>query len=261
MDLASFGLAKVEVFLLVLARTAGIFTLVPIFGAKQTPVQVRICVALGLALVFLPLCSPGVAGPLAVDLLPMALLLIREAIVGIVIGFVTLMVFAAIQAAGDLVDVHSGFSIATVFDPVSGSATAVAGLFNYMVAGMLFFATNTHHIVLSGLADSFRLFPIGRMGLNPAVVGGVVDLVAVFFVIALRIAAPVVAAVFLAEVALAIIARVVPQMNVFMVGMPLKLGIGLAGMAIALPVTVALMRNAFGDIARQTAWLLRILAS
>jgi len=261
MDIASFGLAKIELFLLVLSRTAGIFTLVPIFGTNQTPPHVRVGVAISLALVFVPLCAPVGTGLPTTDLLPMLLLLTREALVGLVIGFATTLIFEAIQAGGHYVDMHSGFSMATLFDPVYGSPGAVASHLNRLLAGLLFFVTNAHHIMLAGLADSFRILPVGQMGLNPAAAGGVLELMGPFFAIAIRIAAPAVAAVLLADVALAVIARGVPQMNVFIVGLPLKLGIGLIGMLISLPVVIALSRDAFGDIGRQTAWLLKLLAS
>jgi len=259
MDLASFGIEKIEVFVLVLARTAGIFTIVPIFGANQVPVQVRIAIALAITFVLVPLCMPAGVGLLATDVLPMVLLVAKEVLVGLVIGFVTTLVFAAMQLAGDFVDVQSGFSFAMMLDPVYGAQTAVAGRIQYLLAGMLFFATNAHLILVSGLADSWRLVPIGQFSLHPAVAGGVIDLFASLFAVALRIAAPVVAAVFLADVAMAIVARAVPQMNILLAGFPLKLGVGLVGMLIALPVAAALSRGALAGIHPETVGLLRLL--
>ncbi|HPP75169.1 MAG TPA: flagellar biosynthetic protein FliR, partial [Armatimonadota bacterium] len=235
MDLAFLGIGQLQMFLLILARTAGIFTLVPLFGAKQIPVMVRIAIALGITMVFVPFCQSTGTKPLAVDVMPMVALIVKETIVGLVIGFVTTLVFTAIQLAGDYIDLQSGFSFATMFDPVYGAQTAVAGRLHHLLAGLLFFVTNAHHILLSGLADSFRLLPVGQFSLDPAVAGGVVDLFAALFAVAVRIAAPVVAAVFLADVALAMISRAVPQMNILMSGLPLKLGVGIVGMLVALP--------------------------
>ncbi|MDO8586199.1 MAG: flagellar biosynthetic protein FliR [Armatimonadota bacterium] len=260
MDIGSIGVAQLEVFMLALARTAGIFTLAPIFGSSQVPVQVRVLVAVSIALVFVPLCASATPAPPAVDLLPMAALMIKEALVGLAVGFVTNLVFAAIQAAGDLIDIQSGFSFAAVLDPVYGSQTAIAGRVHHLLAGLLFFVTNAHHVLLAGLADSFRIIPVAELSLNPAAAGGALNLFAAFFAVALKIAAPVLAAVFLADVALAVISRGAPQMNVLFVGMPLKLGVGLVGMAIALPVMLAGSRDALGDIGYQIAAMARILA-
>jgi flagellar biosynthesis protein FliR len=260
-DLAFFGVAKVEMFLLVLARTAGIFTLVPIFGSSQVPAQVRLGIAVGMALIFVPLYAPAGQAPVATGVFSMALLIAKEALVGMVIGFVTVMVFSAIQAAGDYIDMAAGFSFAAMFDPIYGTNTAIAGRFHHILAGLIFFVTNAHHIMLSGLADSFRVVPVGSLSFAPSVAGGVFELFVILFAVAVRIAAPVVVAVFLADVAMAVVAKAVPQMNILMVGLPLKLGVGMVGMVIALPVAMAMSRNALGDIGPQATSLLRLLTA
>ncbi len=257
MDLAWLGAQKLEVFILVFVRTAGIFTMTPIFGANQVPPQVRIAVAVGMALIFVPLCP--VDAVLAGDVLPMALLIAKEALVGLVIGFVVTLVFAVFQIAGDFIDAQAGFSFATMVDPASGTSTSVAARFHQILVGLLFFATNAHHVVITGLADSFRLVPIGETALNPLVANGALDIFATLFTVALRIASPVVAAVFLADVALAIVSRAVPQMNVIMAGMPLKLGVGLVGLLVALPVLATSSQGVFADMYSQMGSMLHLL--
>lgn len=257
MDLAWLGAQKLEVFILVLARTAGIFTVTPIFGANQVPPQVRIAVAVGMAVIFVALVPSS--SVLAVDILPMALLIAKEAFVGLVIGFVVTLVFAVFQIAGDFIDVQAGFSFATMVDPVNGAHTSVAARFHQILIGLLFFATNAHHVVITGLADSFKLVPVGSMSMNPLVANGMLDIFATLFSVALRIASPVVAAVFLADVALAIMCRAVPQMNVIIAGMPLKLGVGLVGMLVAIPVLVTSSQGVFTDMYSQMGNMLHLL--
>lgn len=261
MDIAAFGIAKVEMFILVLARTLGIFTLVPIFGASQVPVMARIITGVAMALLFMPLYGLQTAEPIAMDVPTMAMLVAREAAVGAVIGFVTIMVFAAIQAAGDFIDMHAGFSFATMVDPVYGTQTAIAGRVHHILAGLIFFVANCHHIMLCGLADSFKIAPVGTFALSPNVADGFVVLFGSLFAVALRIAAPVVAAVFLADVAIALVSRAVPQMNAMMVGFPLKLGVGMVGMFVAMPVAIALTRATLGSVHGQTSSLVRLLIS
>jgi flagellar biosynthetic protein FliR len=260
MDLANFGILNIETFVLVLARTAGIFTLAPIFGSSRIPAQIRVAISVALALVFVPLAVPKDNVLFAVDVLPLVFLVVKEAIVGLTIGFVVTLVFGAIQAAGDFVDIHAGFSFATVIDPIYGSHTAVAGRFHQMLAGLLFFATNAHHIVMLGLADSFRLLPPGSQLVNQAAASGVFDLFSGLFAIGVKIAAPIIAATFLADISLGILARAVPQLNVLMVGFPLKLGVGLVGMMLALPITLALTKDTLFGVHNQTISLLRLLA-
>lgn len=259
MDLASLGAQKLEVFILVFVRTAGIFTLTPIFGANQIPAQVRIAIAAGMALIFVPLCPVGDVP--AVDVLQMAFLAGKEAFVGLAIGFVVTLVFAVFQIAGDFIDAQAGFSFATMVDPTNGTNTAVAARFHQILIGLLFFATNAHHVVIMGLADSFKLVPVGAASLNPLVANGVLDIFVTLFSVALRIASPVVAAVFLADVALAVVSRAVPQMNVIIAGMPLKLGVGIVGLLVALPVLVSSSQGVFADMYGQMSGMLHLLVA
>jgi flagellar biosynthetic protein FliR len=262
MGVLELGITRVEVFLLVLSRTAGIFTLVPVFGSGQVPVQVRLVVSLALAMVFTPLAVGGVDtdGIPAADVPGMLLFVAKETLVGLAIGFVTTLVFAAIQAAGDLIDLHAGFAFATIFDPMYGTQAAIAGRFHQLLAGMLFFVTNAHHMLLLGLADSFRIVPVGGVLIAPGSPQVMMGMFAGLLAVAIKIAAPIVVAVFLADVALAVMARIVPQMNVFVVGLPLKLGVGLVGLIVAAPTGIALARDAFGEMYQYTTVLLRILA-
>ncbi len=146
-----------------------------------------------------------------------------------------------------------------MLDPVYGSQTAVAARFHRILAGLLFFVTNGHHIMIRGIADSFAMMPIGKLTFDAAVAGGVTDLFANLFAVAAKVAAPVVAAVFLADVALAVVARAVPQMNVLIAGFPLKLGVGLIGMLMALSVVATSSEGLFADMYGQTTNLLGLL--
>lgn len=258
MDLAFFTGQKLILFLLILVRTAGIFTLTPIFGAKQVPMQVRIIVSLALTLIFVPLAVP--VGNLPTEILSLALMAAREACIGLGIGFIITMVFMAIETAGSFVDMNAGFSFAATIDPVHGTNSALAARTHTLLAGLLFFVTNSHHLVVRGLADSFTLAPIGELSFNPAVTGGMTDLFISLFLIALRIAMPVMAAVFLVDLAMAITSRIVPQMNVLMVGFPLKMGVGIVGMIVAVPIVAAMSTNMFADMYNQMGGLVRLMA-
>ncbi|MGB9619027.1 MAG: flagellar biosynthetic protein FliR, partial [Armatimonadota bacterium] len=208
MGTLELGLSRIEVFLLVLTRTAGIFTLMPTFGSAQIPVQARVITALALTLVFAPLALASAdTGGLAIsEASQMLLLVAREALVGLAIGFITMLVFAAIQCAGDFIDLHAGFSFAAIVDPMYGTETAIAGRFHQLLAGALFFVTNAHHILLVGLAQSFQILPVGTIGLGIGSPDALLKMFAGLFAVAVKIAAPVVAAVFLADVALAVLA-------------------------------------------------------
>jgi flagellar biosynthetic protein FliR len=248
MDLAAFGISKIQIFLLVLTRTAGIFTLTPTFGSNHIPANVRIAMAVGLALIFLPMVNAPAQMP--GDIPNMALMICREAMIGLIIGFVCTMVFSTIESAGHLVDSQSGFGFASMVDPGSGNNGTVASRFQNLLAMLLFFATNAHHVMIRGLADSFTIAPIGQVDLNPALAGGAITIFTSLFVVAVRIAAPLLAALFLADLALAMLSKLVPQMNVFIVGLPFKLGLALVGLLITLPFNAVISHQLFGDTYR-----------
>ncbi len=256
MDLAFLSGQNLILFILIFVRTAGIFTLTPIFGAQQLPTQVRLIIALVLTLVFMPLAK--IAADLPVDVISLMLMVIREAAIGLTIGFVINMVFMAIETAGHMIDTTAGFAFATIVDPANGTHVALAARVHNLLAGLLFFATNSHHLVIKGLADSFTLAPLGEMSLNPAIAGGMTDLFAQLMMISLRIAMPVTAAVFLVDLSMAVVSRVVPQMNVLIVGFPLKLGAGIVGMAVAMPVVASMSQNMFSDMYNQMNAMVRL---
>lgn len=256
--LQSMGMPNPVQFLLVFVRTLGIFTLTPIFGQSQVPVQVRILASVCMTFVFAPMAHP--AAPLPSELLGIAALALREVVIGLTIGFVVTLVFSALHIAGDIVDTHVGFSFASIVDPVYGSQTALAARLHQMIASVLFFVMNCHHVLIRGLSDSFRIAPIGVFSLNPSVSGGVMDLFVSMLLIALRVSVPVVAAVALADVALAVTSKAVPQMNVLMVGFPLKLGVGLVGMIVALPLLVSTSQGVLGSMYGHTAAILHLAA-
>jgi flagellar biosynthetic protein FliR len=257
MDIAGFGIEKLITFVLVLTRTAAIFSVAPIFGSGQVPLQAKVVVSVGISLVFVSLSHPVLS---VVDALTMVFLIVKELVVGLIIGFVVLLIFTAIQVAGEIIDIQSGFNFATMLDPVNGAQTAVAARLHYLLAGLLFFVTNAHHMMIRGLADSFALFPVGSVVLDPAICRGILGMFGMLFGIAVRIASPVLATVFLADVALVLLARAVPQANLLIVGLPLKLGAGIIGLLVTLPVLLATSKDVFGHVYDQTVMVLRTLA-
>ena len=258
MDLALFGTQKFILFLLVLVRTAGIFMLTPIFGSRQMPMQCRSALAVAFTMVFVPVVA--VNGDLPTDMLPLLIMIIREASVGLAIGFVCSLVFSTIQIAGEFIDFQSGLAFASMVDPASGNRSGIMGRFQNTFALLLFLATNAHHYVIRGLSESFAIAPIGHAGINAAVAGSITELFSSLFSVAVRISLPIVGAVIIADVAMAIMARVVPQIQVFFVGMPIKLGLALFAMLTAIPVIAVMSQGLFGDMYHQMGIAVRQMA-
>lgn len=258
MDILGFGITQLMTFLLVLARVGGIFTSAPIFGNTNVAPMVRICIALSLTFVFLPMAQ---VGNMSFELMPFFLAIIKEALIGILMGFLASLLFAAINMAGSFIDLSMGLSYASVVDPTTKEQTAAVAQLQNLTATLVFLAVNGHHIMIRGLADSFAILPLGQMAFTPETGAGMLQIFATVFFAALRIAAPVVGAIFLTDVALGVLARTVPQLNVFIVGFPAKLTVGLVAMMAVLPVAVGVMIGLFGGMHSDIIALLKHLRS
>lgn len=243
-------------FVLVACRVSTIFMIVPIFGGRSVPATVKIALSLLLSLVMVPLVSARVTA--LPDTLPEFLVLVgREIFVGAVVGFSVLVVFTALQAAGHLVGLQMGFSLANVVNPLTADHASLIDQFYGLLAALVFFSINGHHALLIGIAQTFDLVPVGRgdLGLPPAPV--LLGWGREIFTVAVRIALPVMAALLLADVALAVVARSVPQLNVFVVGLPAKLGIAFLMLAITVPVVAVIMARQLAGLGQAMAVLLR----
>lgn len=212
-------LTIVPTFMLVFARLLAFFITVPFFSYRTIPTPYRIGFAFFLSLIV----TATFAEPLDMTL-PYFVLLVKEIAVGLFIGLIAYMVMSIVQIAGGFIDFQMGFAIANVIDPQTGAQSPIIGQFFYMFAILFLLATDGHHLLINGILHSYNVIPLERL-LNFS--GNYAELIIStfnrIFVIAFQIALPLVGSLFLVDVALGIIARTVPQVNVFVVGLPLKI--------------------------------------
>jgi flagellar biosynthetic protein FliR len=219
-------------YLLALVRAAAWVFVSPPFGNRMLPVQVKLGFAAALAAALGPkLASQAV--PLEVG--PLLSAAVLQVGAGLALGFIGVLLLSAFQAAGSLIDLFSGFTMVQLFDPMTSSATSIFGRFYSLLATTLLFATNGHLLLVRGFLTSFEAAPMTSLSLDGIGEVLIQDL-GRFFLSAVQIALPLLAALFLAEVALGLLSRAAPTMNVFVLGMPLKilLTLSLAGLAIPL---------------------------
>ena len=239
----TFGL---EQFLLVFGRISGLFLSAPIYASRQIPAQVKVLLALTLA----AMMSPTVSAPYktAIDSTGMFMLaLLVEMVTGYAIGLVAYLVFAGIQLAGQLIDMQMGFGIVNVVDPQSGTQLPLIGSFNYLLALLIYLGMNGHHWLLMAIHQSYQFIPVMGPNFGAGFTHYLMQLGAQMFVIALKVAAPIVTAIFIADIALGFMARTVPQMNVFLIGIPLKILAGFIMLLVFLPVYIWLLQVLFSD--------------
>jgi flagellar biosynthetic protein FliR len=219
-------------FVLAVVRTAAWIAVAPPFNTRMIPAPAKVGFAVALAVPVAPQIAATAPPP---EVGPLVMATLMQVAVGLALGFVVQMIFAAVQAAGELVDLFAGFTIAATYDPFTNANQAVFGRFYQLLAIALLFALDGHLLLVRGLLDSFAVVPSGVPDLG-ATVGELVDALGLFFLSALQIAAPLLGALFLTEVALGLLSKAAPQMNVFTLGFPIKilLTIGLVGLALPL---------------------------
>lgn len=251
-----FGLtgAQFETFLLVFVRVSAMLFTFPVFSAPQIPILARLGLS-GLLSFMLYRLVPVVH--VAPGLYELALGVISQVVLGMIVGFVASLVFTGIQFAGELIDLQIGFAVANVLNPTTQQQVTIIGEFELAIATLVFLATNSHFFLLQGIAGSFNLVPLPFINLDPGVAGNVVLFTSQAFFVVFKIAAPISVALFLTNVALAFAARVAPQMNVFVVGLPLQIGVGLILMGISIPLLGSVGPQLFQNIAQQMDTIMR----
>lgn len=219
-------------YLLALARASAWIAIAPPFGNKLVPSTVKIGFAGALALVMGPTLEESVP---PFDTAPFLSAIVMQVAAGAALGYLGVLIFSAVQGAGSLIDLFGGFTAAQLFDPMSNAGASVFGRLYYMVGITVLFAINGHLLVVRGLVTSFQAAPLTSFSLD-AMRDTMITGMGRFLLSAVEIAAPLLAALFLAEVALGLLSRAAPQLNVIMLGMPLKalLTITLGGIALPL---------------------------
>ena len=248
--------SSAELFFLVFIRMTGMVVVSPIFGRQNLPVYYKIGFSFFMALIIavsVPISAPPTNG----GMLEYALLALKEFVVGGCIGFVPYLMFSAIYIAGQLIDMKIGFSMVSVLDPLSNTQLPITANFYFIVCMLVFVTVNAHHTVILTVAQSYETIPLGRLTIDGAVVQTMFRLFSDVFIVGFRIAAPIIFTILLADVALGIISKAMPQINVFMVGMPLKILVGLVIMVVTMPVLLVMIGELFKNIGFETVNIMR----
>lgn len=221
-------------FMLVLARSSAWVMSAPIFSAHGIAGLGRLAMALSLSIFLAPIQAERM-GEVPGDLIPFVILLVGQVLVGLLLGWATGILLRAFEAAGAMIDLSSGFSLGAIIDPLSGTQSAVFARFANMLFVTLLVATGAHLVLIQGFVRSFDALPAGAgLSLGEGAAVALTGAVGGLLLAAIEIGAPVLGVLFLTEVVLAVAARFAPQANVFLVGLPLKVGVALLAMGTAL---------------------------
>jgi flagellar biosynthetic protein FliR len=224
-------------YLLASVRIVAWLALVPPFSSRAVPAMAKVVLSLGLAFAVTPTpAGQGMAGGIPVGFAELAVNVVTQVLIGAGMGFVTYLLFQALATAGSLIDMFGGFALAQGFDPLGLQMNTIFGKFHQMLATMLLFASGGHLLVIGGLLKTFQFLPIGT---SPDVQGPT-DLLftafGMFFTTAVQIALPMIAVLFIADLGLALLTKVAPQLNAINVMFPAKIGLTLLLVGLSFPV-------------------------
>lgn len=255
-----FGIKEFIILFLIFIRISATFVSAPVFGSKVIPLLAKLFLALVVSyIIFLTIDTSYLADvPTGWMLVIFA---IKEALTGLTIGFMMQFVFYGISYAGTLIGFDMGLNTAEVFNPNEEINGNVIGEVLYYGALLVFFLINGHHYLISSLKYSFSVVPVGEFSITQAVHSMIIKSASSVFIIAVKIASPIIVSFFLVHIAEGIISRLIPQMQVFFVTQPLKIGLGLVILTAVVPIYVYVIKNLLKDYERQLTILIQNMSA
>lgn len=231
-------------FLLIMVRTSGIFIFSPFFSSQNIPNIMKIGLTFSVSLLISSIL------PFSEDFTNevLVLLIFKELMVGIIIGFISYAFFSAFYVMGQIIDMKIGFGMVNVLDPQNKTQVPLMGNVYYILAFLMLLNINGHHLIISSLVDSYTFLPIGSFKYTGNTLNILIGTLVKSFELGFKLSTPIVAIIFLTDIVLGIMSKTIPQMNVFVVGMPLKVIIGLLIVLISMPVFFSAINRIFNLI-------------
>jgi len=259
MDWLDINVITFQYFILVFARLVSMIAFSPIIGSGNVPAQTKAGLAFLMSLIIFPIVSRNF--PMLPDQMIMFwILVVREVLIGMLVGVVTNLMFAAVQLSGQIFGMQVGFGIVNVIDPMSQNQVSILGQFEFLVAVLLFLAINGHHVLIRIIAESYLILPMNSFSFTEPLGYEVIGWLSKMFVIAFKIGMPMIFTLLLVSAGLGIIARTVPQMNVFIVGLPLKIFVGLVMLGASLMFIAYLLRGYFDMMFQDIVLMMKMAA-
>lgn len=264
MDQLPFSVDTIEAFFLMFVRVSLILALMPIFSSSAIPPQIKVGLSLILTMVLIaavPHAAASLAAPSGAPLAMLVLLVIKEALVGLAMGFAGSFLFAGVQFAARLLDTEIGFGMVDLIDPLSDAPVSVMGQLWVIVFTVFLLLINGHYFFLLAIEKSFEVVPLGAVHFHAgSIAAHFTDMAGAVFVLAIKMSAPIYVALLLTEMALGVVARTVPQINIFFVGIPMKMIVGMGAAIVAFPMLAALFRKVYEGLITDIWSILYLMA-
>jgi flagellar biosynthesis protein FliR len=256
MELFQLPFQELNTFFLVLARVSILMFLFPFFGAQVIPTLAKIGLSLLVALALCPVLDLR-GSELPTSAVGLVRLTLGEFVVGLVLGVLLQVFFEGVKMMGEVVGFQTGFSITNILDPQSGMQVSVLSNMAYSMGIVLFLILNGHHILLSSIRESFEFVPVGSVGLSGKGFEVILGRLGEMFIIAVKLGAPAIACLLLVNVALGVVTKMMPQMNVMIVAFPVQIIAGLFFFGVSLAILGAVLEKYVSTL---NSWLPRAMA-
>lgn len=237
MEAFAYYFEKIDLFLIVYLRALGVVSGFPVISGKGIPMQAKVGLALIISIMTCPIAAlpEGLSTASIFDYLVVGA---KEVLIGLILGYISGLFTNALYVAGQLIDIPMGFGMANVLDPRMEFQVPLMGKFLYLIAALVFLSADGHLVFMAAFFESFDALPIGGLTFSSGLVSYVVYAFYTAFALGFKMGFPIMAALFLVEVGLGVISRSMPQLNVFVLGFPVKVALGLMGIMIAMPLFV-----------------------
>jgi flagellar biosynthetic protein FliR len=245
--------------MLVFVRCSTFLWASPIFAVPGIPSQVKAGFAFVLTIIIYPLIT-AVDNVIYNGVWGYVIMMVSEAAVGLAMGFICTMVFNALRMAGQLMDMNIGFAMAQMMDPVSGSMNTPLGRFLFYVTLATFLCVDGHHGLIWGLVKSYQVLPLNAAEMSGTATLFLIRAFADTFTLALKVAIPITAVLLMTDIALGVMGRTAPQMNIFMLGFPFKIMLGLLSLAVLLPLMGSIFATIFDQMQKDLLLLVKGLS-
>lgn len=248
-----------QLYLIVLSRVAGFFSAIPVFSSGQNPAQIKVGLSVMIALILFPVMAPSIP-VVEFGSVTFLLFMVSEVLLGSLLGLISRMIFTAIEFGATVIGYQMGFAAANVFDPQSERQLSLISQFQNVFAIMIFLAIDGHHIFIQTAAISYEYLPPGQFNVSGNAIPYLFELSAHMFQIGFQFSAPVLSVLLLSGLSLGILARIFPQLNVFMLSFPLNIGISFVVIALTLSFSAMLITREFGELTDRILTMLSYLA-
>lgn len=233
-----------ESFILIFTRVVSMLFSIPILGARNVLKGFKVGLGFFISLILINIVRVDTS-VLSADIFSLGIAISGEFLIGFMIGLMAKLIFTAVEIAGELMGFQMGFGIVNVIDPQTSSQIPIVGQFQTILSTLIFLSINAHHYFLAAIAESFVIVPPLYSSFPMDLMVGIVRLTGDMFVLAIKIGAPVIVALFIANIALGIISKTIPQMNILIVGFPLTIAVGILIMSLSLPLFAYLVQRIF----------------